>query len=41
VGETRQIAGLVIITLILGIVGLALISIILPLLSGDLAVRSY
>ena len=40
-GETRQIAGIVIVTLILGIVGLILVTVIPPLLQGDLVVDSY
>ena len=39
--ETRQIAGIVIVTLVLGIVGLILITVIPPLLQGNLVVDSY
>ena len=40
-GETRQIAVIVIIALVLGVIGLVIVSAILPLLQGDLAVSSY
>ena len=40
-GETRQIAVIVIIALVLGVIGLVIISAIPSLLQGDLAVDSY
>jgi uncharacterized membrane protein len=41
VSETRQIAGIVIVALVLGIVGLILVTVIPPLIQGDLVVESY
>ena len=40
-GETKQLAALVIAALVIGIIGLILISLVPPLFEGDLVVSSY
>ena len=40
-GETKQLAALVIATLVIGIIGLVLVALIPPLFEGDLVVSSY
>ncbi len=40
-GETRQLAGLVVIGLVIGIIGLVVASAVPPLFAGDLVVDSY
>jgi len=41
VSEIKQLVSLVIVTLVLGIVGLVLVTLIPPLFEGDLVVDSY